>query len=46
MAKPMGVGRQQIALFLCVVLFVVCVCDVLHLSIFWICTRYVDFFVR
>jgi hypothetical protein len=44
-AKPLGVGRQQLILFLCVVccvlcvvccvLCIVCACDVLNLSIFW-----------
>jgi hypothetical protein len=38
-AKPLGVGRQQLILFLCVVLCVVCVCKVLHLLIFWVCIR-------
>ncbi len=38
-AKPLGVGRQRLILFLCYVLCVVCVCDVLHLSIFWVCIR-------
>jgi hypothetical protein len=33
MAKLLGVGRQQLILFLCVVLCVVCVCDVFYLSI-------------
>ncbi len=32
-AKPLGVGRQWLILFLCVVLYVVCVCDVFYLSI-------------
>ncbi len=34
MAKPLGVGRQRLILFLCVVLCVLCVCDVFYLSIF------------
>jgi hypothetical protein len=32
-AKPLGVGRQWLILFLCVVLCVVCVCDGVYLSI-------------
>ncbi len=33
-AKPLGVGRQPLLLFLCCVLSVVCVCDVFYLSSF------------
>ncbi len=35
-AKPLGVGRQLLILFLYVVLCVVCVCDVLHLPVIFL----------